>query len=64
MQWKHREPTLEDILAEPIVGAIMEADRVDRLELAAMLGRVARVRRAANAAPPAQSIRSAARDLF
>jgi hypothetical protein len=37
MIWRHREPTLEDILSDPIVTALMEADGVDRQELEAML---------------------------
>ena len=35
-----REPTLDDILADPIVVALMRADGVDAYELAAMLSRV------------------------
>jgi hypothetical protein len=38
------EPTLEEILADEIVGAMMAADRVDRHELEAMLTEVARNR--------------------
>ena len=30
MYWCRREPTLEDSLSEPIIRAVMEADRVDR----------------------------------
>ena len=30
MNWCHREPTLDEILSEPIIRAVMEADGVDR----------------------------------
>ena len=33
MSWRHREPRLEDMLADSIVKAVMEADGVDPLEL-------------------------------
>ncbi len=36
------EPTLDEILSDPIVRALMEADGVDRQELEAMLSRIAR----------------------
>jgi hypothetical protein len=42
MIWHHREPTLEEILSDPIVTALMEADGVDRQELEAMLIEVGR----------------------
>ena len=35
-----REPTLDDILSDPIIVALMRADGVDVLELTAMLDRV------------------------
>jgi hypothetical protein len=41
------EPTLEEILSEPIVRAVMAADGVEQHELTAMLRRVARMRREA-----------------
>ncbi|HEY6992144.1 MAG TPA: hypothetical protein VH397_00395 [Xanthobacteraceae bacterium] len=42
MNWYRREPTLEDILTDPIVVALMDADGVDARELAAMLRDVGR----------------------
>jgi hypothetical protein len=42
MNWCHREPTLEEILSEPIIRAVMEADGVDRQELEAMLRQAGR----------------------
>jgi hypothetical protein len=41
MSWYCREPTLEEILSDPIVTALMRADSVDPRELGAMLGRIA-----------------------
>jgi hypothetical protein len=37
----HREPTLNGLLSDPIVRAVMEADGVNPLELEEMLRRVA-----------------------
>jgi len=37
----YREPTLEDMLSDSIVKAVMRADAVDPDELGAMLGKVA-----------------------
>ena len=37
----HREPTLNGILSDPIVRAVMEADRVNPQELEVMLRRAA-----------------------
>ena len=42
----YREPTLEEILSDSIVEAVMQADAVDPDELGVMLGRVARALRA------------------
>ena len=42
----YREPTLDEILSDSIVEAVMRADAVDPDELGAMLGRVARALRA------------------
>jgi hypothetical protein len=47
MYWHHREPTLEDMLSDPIIRAVMDADRVDPHELKAMLTDVGRALRAA-----------------
>jgi hypothetical protein len=33
MSWSYREPTLEEILSDPIVGALMKADGVDQPSL-------------------------------
>ena len=41
MNWFHREPTLDEILSDSIVKALMEADGVDPQELAATLRQVA-----------------------
>ena len=55
MNWHHREPTLEDILSDPIVEAVMAADGVDPHSLRRLLRQVggdarpARARRAAAA---------------
>ena len=43
----YREPTLDEILSDSIVEAIMQADAVDPDELGVMLGRIARTLRAA-----------------
>jgi hypothetical protein len=42
MNWYRREPTLEEILADSIVRAVMEADGVDPDALEAMLKEVGR----------------------
>ena len=42
-----REPTLEEILSDSIVQAVMRADAVEPEELRALLGKVARMRRLA-----------------
>jgi hypothetical protein len=42
MNWHHREPTLDEILFDSIVRAVMETDGVNPHELKAMLRRVAR----------------------
>jgi len=42
----YREPTLDEMLSDSIVEALMRADAVDPDELGAMLGRVARALRA------------------
>jgi hypothetical protein len=42
-----REPSLEDILSDPITQAVISADGVDASELDAMLRRVAQKRRSA-----------------
>ncbi len=41
MNWCHREPTLNGILSDAVVRAVMEADGVNRHDLEVMLRRVA-----------------------
>jgi len=33
MRWCHDEPTLDEILADPLIGVLMRADGVDREQL-------------------------------
>jgi hypothetical protein len=42
MNWYYREPSLEEMLSDPIVRAMMDADGVDPHELKAMLREVGR----------------------
>jgi len=42
MIWRQREPTLKEILSDPIVTALMSADGVDPVELQAMLTQINR----------------------
>jgi len=42
MIWRQREPTLQEILSDPIVTALMTADGVDPVELQAMLTQINR----------------------
>ena len=42
MNWNHREPTLDEILSDSIVIAVMEADGIDPQELAATLKQAGR----------------------
>ena len=42
MYFSFREPTLAEILSEPIIKAVMRADCVDPEELNAMLSKIAR----------------------
>jgi len=41
-KWRQYEPTLEDILSDCIIKAVMKADGVDSHQLAAMLKEVGR----------------------
>jgi hypothetical protein len=43
MNWDHREPTLDEMLSDSIIRAVMAADGVDPQELAVMLRRSAGV---------------------
>jgi hypothetical protein len=45
MNWRHREPTLDELLSDNLIKLVMKADGVDADELAAMLCRVAAGRR-------------------
>jgi hypothetical protein len=47
MIWSRCEPSLEDMLSDPIVQAVMRADGVDRRALDDLLSEIARERRAA-----------------
>jgi hypothetical protein len=42
----YREPTLDEILSDSIIEAVMRADAVDPDELGVMLGQIARALRA------------------
>ena len=50
MHRHHREPTLEEMLSDPIIRAVMDADRVDPRELKAMLKDIGRALGAARGA--------------
>ena len=43
MNWFHREPTLDEILSDSIVRALMEADGVDPQELTTKCAKILRV---------------------
>jgi hypothetical protein len=45
----YREPSLEEILSDPIIKAVINADGVDARDLNAMLRRVAHKRQSAQA---------------
>jgi hypothetical protein len=42
MNWYYREPTLDEMLSDSIVRAVMEADGIDPKELAATLRQTGR----------------------
>jgi hypothetical protein len=42
MNWYYREPTLDEMLSDSIVRAVMEADGIDPQELALMLRQIGR----------------------
>jgi hypothetical protein len=42
MIWCHREPTLKELLADPIFAAVMKADGIDRSEFESMLKQIGR----------------------
>jgi hypothetical protein len=48
----HRELTLKDALSDPMIRAVMEADRVDPRELELRLGEIARTLRRQRAPNP------------
>jgi hypothetical protein len=41
MSWRHREPTLDEMLSDPIVRSLMRADGVDRMGLEIMVRHIA-----------------------
>jgi hypothetical protein len=43
MNSRHGEPTLEEMLSDPIIRAVMEADAIDPHELAATLRQTGRM---------------------
>jgi hypothetical protein len=43
MNSRHGEPTLEEMLSDPIIRAVMEADGIDPQELAATLRQAGRM---------------------
>ena len=43
MNSRHGEPTLEEMLSDPIIRAVMEADGIDPQELAATLRQIGRM---------------------
>ena len=45
MRWCHDEPTLDELLADPMIGALMRADGVDPEALGGDLARLADDRR-------------------
>ena len=55
MRWSHCEPTLEEILSEPIFRAMMEADGVNPHELEMMLRQVAALSRTVRKADKEQN---------
>ena len=54
-----REPTLEDVLSDPVVHALMARDRVDAEEIRALLERL---RRAERRGPPGEAKAAAAHE--
>jgi hypothetical protein len=54
-----REPTLEDVLSDPVVHALMARDRVDAQEIRALLERL---RRAVRPRPPGEARAAAAHE--
>jgi hypothetical protein len=54
MRWYDRDPTLQEILSDPIFVDLMQADNVDPFELEAMLKEVADVSRSARDADNGQ----------
>jgi len=45
MRWCHEELTLDELLADPVIGAVMRADGVDPEALGGDLARLAEDRR-------------------
>jgi hypothetical protein len=44
MRWCHDEPTLDEMLADPLINVLMRADGVDRDQLGAEFARLAEER--------------------
>jgi hypothetical protein len=59
MTENEREPTLEDVLSDPVVHALMARDRVDAQEIRALLERL---RRAERCGPPGEAKAAAAHE--
>jgi hypothetical protein len=57
MSEEEREPTLEDVLSDPVVHALMARDHVDAAEIRALLERL---RRAQKQKPPGEAKAAAA----
>ena len=56
---EEREPTLEDVLSDPVVRALMARDRVDAEDVRALLERL---RRAQRRRPPGEAKAAAAHE--
>jgi hypothetical protein len=41
MSWHHREPTLDEMLSDPIIRSVMKADGVDPLGIEVMMRHIA-----------------------
>jgi hypothetical protein len=60
MNWYYREPTLDEMLSDSIVRAVMEADGIDPQELALMLRQIGRsllIRSPRRRGPAASAVR-------
>jgi hypothetical protein len=60
MNWDHREPTLDEMLSDSVIRAVMAADGVDPQELAVMLRQIGRsllIRSPRRRGPAASAVR-------